>query len=66
MEFDARFVHGSTHLLVGPSGSGKTFRTSTILANKNELIEDGDKIKNVVFFMQLGRKYMKNWIKESW
>jgi len=56
MEFDARFVHGSTHLLVGPSGSGKTFRTSSILANKNEMIEDGDQIKNVVFFYATWQK----------
>jgi len=56
MEFDTRFVHGSTHLLVGPSGSGKTFRTATILANKNELIQNGDKIKNVIFFYATWQK----------
>jgi len=47
--FDMRFDKGSTHLVVGPSASGKTFRTANILANKDKLIVDGDKIKNVVF-----------------
>jgi len=36
-------------LLVGPSASGKTFRVCNILTNKADLIEGGEKIKNVVF-----------------
>ncbi len=47
--YDLRFLHGSTHLLVGPSGAGKTVRLCKILANKNDLIVGGEKIKNVVF-----------------
>lgn len=46
---DFRFPHGSTHLLAGPSGSGKTVRVANILRQKNSLIVNGDKIKNVVF-----------------
>jgi len=44
-----RFIKGATHLVVGPSGCGKTFRTCHIIRSKNDLIEDGEKIKNVVF-----------------
>ena len=44
-----RFMKGGTHLVVGPSACGKTVRTCKILQLKNELIEDGDKIKNVIF-----------------
>ena len=44
-----RFPSGSTHLLVGPSGSGKTYRTAQILRLKNEIITNGQDIKNVVF-----------------
>ena len=44
-----RFPAGSTHLLVGPSGSGKTFRICKILRLKNQLIQGGGNIKNVVF-----------------
>lgn len=47
--YNFRFPSGSTHLVVGPSGSGKTYRVSQILRLKNELLEDGEKIKNVVF-----------------
>lgn len=43
-----RFNKGATHLVVGPSSSGKTFRTIDILKSKNEIIEDGAKIKNIV------------------
>lgn len=49
-EYDVRFRRGSTHLLVGPSGSGKTQRISSILRLKNEIIEEGEYIENVVFF----------------
>jgi len=48
--FDARFQHGSTHLIVGPSGSGKTFRTADYLRLKSEIIKGGNNIKNIVFF----------------
>ncbi len=44
-----RFPRGSTHLLTGPSASGKTHRVSRILRLKNDLIEDGARIRNVVF-----------------
>ena len=48
-EFDMRFEHGSTHLVVGPSASGKTYRTCEILRNKDSMIIGGEGIKNVVF-----------------
>ena len=44
-----RFIKGATHLVVGPSGSGKTYRTCDILKFKDEMIEDGELVKNVVF-----------------
>ena len=47
---DVRFIRGATHLVVGPSGSGKTFRVLEYLKLKNELFQDGPKIKNVVFY----------------
>jgi hypothetical protein len=45
-----RFLRGSTHLLVGPSACGKTYRTCEILRLREEMIEGGEEIKNVVFF----------------
>lgn len=48
--YDLRFHHGATHLLVGSSGAGKTFRCARILKNKNLLIQNGEKIRNIVFF----------------
>ena len=47
--YDMRFESGATHLVVGPSASGKTFRTAAILDQKDKLIVDGDRIRNVVF-----------------
>lgn len=47
--YNMRFISGATHLVVGPSGSGKTFRTCDILRNKNELLQEGSRIQNVVF-----------------
>lgn len=47
--YNLRFIKGATHLVVGPSGSGKTFRTCEILEHKNELLEGGAGIKNIVF-----------------
>lgn len=47
--YGCRFAAGATHLIVGPSGSGKTYRTCDILRAKQELIEGGEGIKNVVF-----------------
>lgn len=47
--YNLRFIKGATHLIVGPSGSGKTFRTCDIIKNKNELIEEGERIKNIIF-----------------
>lgn len=44
-----RFIKGSTHLVVGPSGAGKTFRTCDILRHKDEMLENGKAIKNVIF-----------------
>lgn len=48
-EYNLRFIKGATHLVVGPSGCGKTYRTCDILRIKDQLIEEGEKIKNVVF-----------------
>lgn len=45
---DLRFVKGGSHLLVGPSSCGKSYRVRDILRSKSEIIEGGDKIKNVV------------------
>lgn len=47
--YNLRFIKGATHLVVGPSGSGKTYRTCDILRAKNDIIEGGEAIKNVVF-----------------
>lgn len=49
LSHNLRFIKGATHLVVGPSGSGKTFRTCDILRLKNQIIEDGERVKNVVF-----------------
>ena len=46
--YNLRFVRGATHLVVGPSGCGKTVRTAKILRHRGQLIEDGEKIRNVV------------------
>lgn len=46
--FDMRFPLGSTHLMVGPSSCGKTFRTCEIIRLKDEIIVDGEDIKNVI------------------
>ena len=48
-KFSLRFPRGSTHLVVGPSASGKTYRVSKILRHKNELIEEGEKISNIIY-----------------
>ena len=48
--YNLRFPMGTTHLLVGPSASGKTFRTAKILRLKDEILENGQDIKNVVFY----------------
>ena len=47
--YNLRFIRGATHLVVGPSGCGKTVRTCKILRWKDQLIEDGENIKNVIF-----------------
>lgn len=47
--YDLRFPQGSIHLLVGPSASGKTYRVSKILRQKNHLIVDGAKCRNIIF-----------------
>ena len=44
-----RFIKGATHLICGPSGSGKTYRTCDILRLRNDIIENGERIKNVIF-----------------
>jgi len=49
LTYDLRFITGATHLVVGPSGSGKTQRTAEILRLKDQIIEGGEKIRNVVF-----------------
>jgi len=46
---DMRFIKGATHLVVGPSGSGKTYRVCDILRIKDQIIEGGQDITNVVF-----------------
>lgn len=47
---DLRFVEGSTHLVVGPSGGGKTFRVADILRLKNSLFQNGENVRNVIFY----------------
>lgn len=47
--YNLRFIAGATHLVVGPSGSGKTYRTCDILRCKDQILENGSAIKNVVF-----------------
>ena len=47
--FDLRFIPGATHLMVGPSGAGKTFRTCAILRAKNQMLQGGEGIQNIVF-----------------
>ncbi len=47
--YNLRFARGATHLVVGPSGCGKTFRTCDILRYKNEIIQGGEDVKNVIF-----------------
>ena len=47
--YDLRFARGATHLVVGATASGKTVRTSKILRLKDQLIENGDAIKNVIY-----------------
>lgn len=47
--YNLRFIKGSTHLCVGPSACGKTYRVADILRIKDDVIEDGEKIQNVVF-----------------
>lgn len=44
-----RFIKGATHLIVGPSQCGKTVRTCEIIKQKDSMIEDGERIKNVIF-----------------
>ena len=46
---DMRFEHPACHLHDGVSGSGKTFRVAQILRLKNEILKNGEQIKNVVF-----------------
>lgn len=48
--YDVRFPRGSTHLMVGASGSGKTVRTDRILRLKDEIMQEGSAIRNIVFF----------------
>jgi hypothetical protein len=47
--YNLRFDSGATHLVVGPPAAGKTFRVCEILRNKEQMIEGGEKIQNVVF-----------------
>ncbi len=46
---DKRFKPYSTHLLAGASGSGKTFCVAEILRLKDQIIREGEHIRNVVF-----------------
>ena len=48
--YDVRFPAGSTHLFVGASGSGKTFRLAKILRLKEQLLKNGNSIKNIIFY----------------
>ena len=47
---DFRFKKGSTHIFSAPSGGGKTWRVMQLIKHKNELIEDGSSISNVILF----------------
>ena len=47
--YDMRFAKGACHLVVGPVACGKTFRTVNIIKNKDQIIQDGQHIKNVVW-----------------
>jgi len=46
---DIRIDKGTTHMVVGPPGSGKTFRVIDMIRNKDQLIKDGNTIKNIIF-----------------
>ena len=48
--YNLRFPRASCHLLVGPSGAGKSYRVAKILKYKNDIIEGGEDVRNVVFF----------------
>ena len=47
--YDLRVQKGTTHLLCGPSNSGKTYRVVNLLRIKDQLIKEGESIKNIVF-----------------
>jgi hypothetical protein len=51
--FNLRFQKRSTHLFCGPSASGKSKRCFDIIRAKNELIEEGWTISNVVLAYQV-------------
>ena len=47
--YDLRFSKHCSHLVCGPSASGKTYRVTQILKLKNQIIVDGEQVKNVIF-----------------
>ena len=49
-EYDMRFKEGATHIICGPSESGKTSRLCSILKLKNQIIENGENTKNIVYY----------------
>lgn len=54
--YNLRFSKYATHMLVGPPGSGKSFRMCNIIRMRADLIEEGDKVKNVVFCYEAWQK----------
>ncbi len=51
--YNLRFARAASHLLVGPSASGKTWRVADILRLKNDIIEGGSEVTNIVFFYEV-------------
>ena len=48
--YNLRFIHPASHLIVGPPGCGKSVKVSKLIREKNTAIENGDKIKPVIWF----------------
>lgn len=64
-EHNMRFPHPSTHLCVGGSGAGKTFRACQIIRYKDEMIENGHNISNVVFFYSVWQQLYQDMYDEG-
>ena len=50
--FDIRFNNPSSILLAGASQSGKSHLIKEIIAHKNEVIKNGNKIQNIIWFLE--------------